>query len=165
MIKMDNVDDLNSVREIDCEGISKELRRSVSSCWLHWQRYLLPILRTHILGLPQNLEWKKDVIVYLMYNKIEWLEDIAYNKVVKDVCPGQTTHSLRLFIFHIRKRTVKGEKILHKEPLHELASKRINDPGNSSFLCDETVVQKKLEHACSIVKVYEDFKAAKTILN
>ena len=165
MIKMDTVDDLNSLRMIDCEGIPKELKRSMHSCWGRWQFGLLPILRTHILGLPQNLEWKKDVIVYLMDNKIEWLEDIDYNKVVKDVCPGQTTHSLRVFIRDIRKRTVKGEKILHKEPLHELASKRINDPRNSSFLCDETVVQKKLEHACSIVKVYEDFKAAKTILN
>ena len=162
---MDNVDDLNSVREIDCEGISKELRRSVSSCWLHWQRYLLPIFRTHILGLPQNLEWKKDVMEYLIHNKVEVLEDIDYNKVVKDVCPGQTTHSLSVFIRSIRKSTVKGEKNLHKEPLHELASKSFSDPGPPSSLCSETMVQKKLDHACSIVKVYEDLKAAKNILN
>ena len=165
MIKMDNVDDLNSLREIDCEGISKELKRSWKSCWRHWQICLLPILRTHILGLPQNLEWKKDVMVYLVDNKVECLEDIDYNKLVKDVCPGQTTNSLQHFIKNIPKTTVKGKHILRKEPLHELASKSISDPGNSSFLCSETMVQKKLDHACSIVKVYEDLKAAKNILN
>ena len=102
---------------------------------------------------------------YLIGTKVELLEDIDYNKLVKDVCPGQTTYSLRVFIMAIRKTTVKGEDILHKEPLHELASKTVSDPGNYSFLYSETMVQKKLDHACSIVKVYEDLKAAKNILN
>ena len=103
--------------------------------------------------------------MYLIDNKVEWLEDIDYNKLVKDVCPGQTKHSLRRFISSIRNATVKGETILRKEPLHELASKSIRDPGYHSFLCSEKVVQKKLDHACIIVEFYEDLKAAKNILN
>ena len=162
---MDNVEDLYSLREIDCEGISEELKRSKRTCWTHWQICLLPILKTHQLGLPQSLERKKAALMHIVDKKLESLEDIDYNKLVKDICPGQTTHSLQNFINNIRQTTVKGKKIVSKEPLHELASKSIRNPGHSSSLCSETMEEKKYDHACSIVKMYEDLKAAKNIRN
>ena len=165
MIKMDNVEDLYSLREIDCEGISEELKRSWMACWKHWQHCLLPILKTHKLDLPQSLEWKKDVLKHIIHKKVEVLEDVDYNQLVQDVCPGQTTQSLQMFIKNIRWSTVEGKRIMSKEPLHELASKRIGNPGYNSFLCSETMVQKKIDHACSIVKIYKDLKAAKNIRN
>ena len=145
---------------IDCEGISKELKRSRTSCLSRWKGCLLPILKTHELGLHQSLAWKKDVMMYLTDEEVESLEDDDYNQLVQDVCPGQTTHSLRDFISSIRAATVEGKTIKRKEPLHELAS-------NCSIrLCSKTrMLQKKLDHACSIVKIYEDLKAAKNILN
>ena len=161
MIKIDNVEDLYSLREIDCEGISEELKRSGKSCWAHWQHCLLPILKTHELDLPQGLDWKKDVLRHIVDKKVESLEDVDYNQLAKDVCPGQTTKSLQIFISRIRKTTVEGKQIMSKEPLHELASKSIGNPRPSGSLCSETIVQKKLEHACSIVNIYKDLKAAK----
>ena len=165
MIKIDNVEDLYSLREIDCKGISKELKRSWKSCWDHWQYCLLPILKTHKLDLPQSLEWKKDVLKHIIHKKVEVLEDVDYNQLVQDVCPGQTTQSLQIFIANIRRTRVEGKHIMSKEPLHELASKSIRNPGHSSSLCSETMEEKKYDHACSIVKMYEDLKAAKNIRN
>ena len=165
MIKTDTVDDLNALRMIECEGISEELKRSWLSCWKRWQHCLLPILKTHKLDLPQGVEWKKDVLRLIVDKKVESLEDIDYNQLVNDVCPGQTTQSLQIFIAHIRRTTVEGKQIMSKEPLHELASKSIRNPGNNSSLCSETMAQKKCDHACSIVKIYKDLKAAKNIRN
>ena len=135
------------------------------SCWAHWIQCVLPILKTHELGLPQSLEWKKDVLMHIVDKKVEVLEDIDYNQLVTDVCPGQTTTSLQVFIKDIRRTTVEGKQIVSKEPLHELASKSVRNPRPSSSLRSETMEQKKCDHACSIVKMYEDLKAAKNIRN
>ena len=161
MIKMDSVDGLHALREIDCKGIAKELERSRKSCWHRWQHKLLPILKTHFLGLPQNTEWRKDVMVYISDNKIERVEDVDYNQWVKDVCPGQTTSSLRLFIHSIRRATVNGKTVRCNEPLNVLSSKRLSDPAPQSFSRSETLVKKQLDYAHNIVKAYEDLKAAK----
>ena len=157
---MDSADDLHSLTMIDCVGISKELKRSRTSCLSRWKRCLLPILKTHELGLHQSLAWKKDVMMYLTDEEVESLKDDDYNQLVQDVCPGQTTKSLQRFIYDIRRTTVEGKQIMSKEPLHELASKSIRNPGNNSFLRSETMAQKKCDHACSIVKMYEDLKSA-----
>lgn len=168
--KMNGIDGLNSVKWEDFQesdsrnefDFPKGIQHNWLSCWVHWQRVLFPILKTHVLGLPQNLKWRKDVVNYLVDNKVEKEEDIHYDKVLKKVCPGQTVYSLRNFVFSQRQTKVKGKSIVLKEPLHYIISKRLGNPSSSSFLKNEKMARRNLEFANDIVKMYSNLTATKS---
>ena len=161
---MNSVDGLNYVKWEDFRAVAKELQHNWSSCWLHWQRDLFPILKTHVLGLAQNFKWRKDVVNYLVDNEVEKEEDIDYNKVLKEVCPGQTAYSLRHFVFSQRQTKVKGKSIVLKEPLHYIISQRFGNPSPNSFINNEKMARRKLEYANDIVKMYSYLTATKSTL-
>ena len=87
---------------------------------------IVPPLKSDVLGLPQNEEWRKDVLRYVIDNKFGSVKAIPYNKVVRDVCPGQTTDSLSLFLNNLSRYA--GDK-----PFYEYCKKCLNNPHHSSY--------------------------------
>ena len=127
--------------------VSEELDRDRSSCWLHWQKDLIPILKAHILGLPQDLDWRRDVVRYLTDNMVETEEDVDYNLLLEEMCPTQTAYSLRHFVFSQRQTKVKGTSVVLKEPIHYIISKRSNNPSGNSFFSNTNMEYRKIRYA------------------
>merc|ERR1719167_140516 len=50
------------------------------------------------LPLDTNWKWKENVKQYIIREKVEYPSDIDYDKLIRDVCPGQTRRSVRQFI-------------------------------------------------------------------
>merc|ERR1719270_3255799 len=73
----------------DISKLSKILGRNPNSCYEYWNRSILPILKTHVKGLPldMNWKWKENVIQYIIREKIEHPQDIDYDVLIHDVCP------------------------------------------------------------------------------
>merc|ERR1712062_344363 len=108
--------------------------------------HIVPPLKSDILGLPQNEEWRKDVLRYVIDNKFGSVKDIPYNKVVRDVCAGQTSFSLSAFLSTLSLST--GDK-----PFYEYCRKHLNSPNHNSYLGNEKLAQKKSEYASKIVQI------------
>ena len=52
----------------DFSEASKELGRSKVACHDHWKIQILPILKTDILKLPQDEEWRQTFLEYIVNN-------------------------------------------------------------------------------------------------
>ena len=142
---------LDLLKRSDFRQISAEIGRSKGSCYRRWAVHMVPPLKSDILGLPQNEEWRKDVLRYVIDNKFGSAKDIPYNKVVRDVCPGQTTNSLSVFF--------KGLSISNgDQPFYEYCRKHLNNPHPSSYLGNETLAQTKFEYACKILDIKQKLK-------
>ena len=142
---------LDSLIENDFGQISAEIGRSKTSCYLRWTRQIVPPLKSDILGLPQNEEWRKDVLRYVIDNKFGSVKDIPYNKVVRDVCPGQTSDALSLFL---------GNLSCHASgmPFYEYCRKHLNNPHPNSYLGNEKLAQTKFEYVCKILDIKQKLK-------
>ena len=95
---MNNLDYLDSSKTNDFDQISADIGRSKGACYKRWMFTIVPVLKSDILGLPQNEEWRKDILRYIIEKKFGSVKEIPYNKVVRDVCPGQTSDALSLFL-------------------------------------------------------------------
>ena len=104
------------------------------------------MLKSDALGVAQNVEWRNDVLRYIVIEKFASTKDVPYSRVVKDCCPGQTTYSLSRFVNNIS-RCGKDTK------LHELCKKRLTDPSPQYLLGNEDMAQEYLKYACEIVKL------------
>ena len=62
---------LESVVPSDFKMISQKLERSIDSCSTHWDKILLPILKTHLKRLPLGSEWKNDLMDYVIKHKTD----------------------------------------------------------------------------------------------
>ena len=113
--------------------------------------HIVPLLKSDILGLPQGEEWRKDVLRYIIDNKFGSVKDIPYNKVVRDVCPGQTSKSLCSFFNCLSSHA-------GKMPFYEYCRKHLNDPHPSSHLGNEKLAQRKFEYACKILDIKQKLK-------
>ena len=142
---------LDSLIENDFGQISAEIGRSKSSCYLRWTRQIVPPLKSDILGLPQNEEWRKDVLRYVIDKKFNNVKDIPYNKVVRDVCPGQTSNALSAFLNDLSRSA--GDK-----PFHEHCRKQLNNPPPSSYLGNEKLAETKFEYVCKILDMKKKLK-------
>ena len=142
---------LDSLIENDFGQISAEIGRSKTSCYLRWTRQIVPPLKSDILGLPQNEEWRKDVLRYVIDNKFGSVKDIPYNKVVKDVCPGQTSQALSIFLNNLSRSA--GD-----QPFYEHCKKHLNNPNQHSCLGNEKLVQTRFEYACKILDIKQKLK-------
>ena len=142
---------LDSLIENDFGQISAEIGRSKTSCYLRWTRQIVPPLKSDILGLPQNEDWRKDVLRYVIDNKFGSFKDIPYNKAVRDVCPGQTSDALSLFL-----RTLSRSS--GKMPFYEYCRKHLNNPHRSSYLGNEKLAQTKFEYARKILDIKQKLK-------
>ena len=95
--------------------------------------------------MAQTVEWRKDVLRYVIQERIATTKEVPYSKVVRDSCPGQTTHSVRIFL-NILSRHDKDT------PLHELCKKNLDNPPPSSLLGNDEMAQEYLQHSSEILK-------------
>merc|ERR1712150_28689 len=149
--KINDLNFLDSSKEKDFGQISTEIGRSKSSCYYRWTAHIVPPLKSDVLGLPQNEEWRKDVLRYVIDKKFSSVKDIPYNKVVRDVCPGQTSNALSLFLNNFSRSA--GD-----QPFHEYCRKHLNNPNHSSSLGNEKLAQTKFEYTCEILDIKQKLK-------
>ena len=148
---MNDLTFLDSLKDKDFGQISAEMGRSKGACNKRWTLQIVPPLKSDILGLPQNEEWRKDVLRYVIDKKFGSVKAIPYNKVVRDVCPGQTTDSLSLFL---RNLSISAGEM----PFYEYCRKHLNNPNHNSYLGNEKLAQTKFEYACKILDMKQKLK-------
>ena len=148
---MNDLDFLDSLTAKDFSQISAEIGRSKKACQLRWTNHIVPPLKSDILGLPQNEEWRKDVLRYVIENKFGSVKEIPHNKVVRDVCPGQTSHSLSIFFNKLSNHA--GDM-----PFYEHCRKHLNDPHPTSYLGNEELAKAKSEYASQILQIKQKLK-------
>ena len=118
----------------------------MSACYRRWTIHIVPVLKSDALGVAQNVEWMNDVLRYIVKEKYSSAKEVPYYRVVRDCCPGQTTHSVCRF--------VNGGKQSEKDTqLHELCKKRLMNPSPNSYLGNDEMTQEYLQYACEIVKL------------
>jgi hypothetical protein len=149
--KINDLNFLDSSKTSDFGQILAEIGRSKESCYYRWTTHIVPPLKSDILGLPQNEEWRKDVLRYVIDKKFGNVKDIPYNKVVRDVCPGQTSNALSSFLNN-RSRSAGDQ------PFYEYCRKHLNNPHPSSNLGNEKLAQTKFEYACKILDIKQKLK-------
>ena len=135
----------------DFDQISEDIGRSKGACYRRWRTIIAPIIKSDILGLPQNEEWRKDVLQYVIQKKFGSVKEMPYNKLVRDVCPGQTCGSLSLFLNHLSQSS-------GGMPFYEYCQKRLNDPHPSSYLGNEELAKAKSEYASQILEIKRKLK-------
>ena len=148
---MNDLNFLESSKPNDFDQISADIGRSKDACYRRWKIHIVPVLKTDIHGLPQNVEWKKDVLRYIIEKKFGSSKEIPYHKVVEDICPGQTSYSLSAFLNNISRGA--GNTLLH-----ECCWKRLNNPHTNSHLGNEELVDTKSEHASKILEIKQKLK-------
>ena len=148
---MNDLTFLDSLKDKDFGQILAEMGRSKGACNKRWTLQIVPPLKSDILGLPQNEEWRKDVLRYVIDKKFGSVKAIPYNKVVRDVCPGQTTDSLSLFL---RNLSISAGEM----PFYEYCRKHLNNPNHNSYLGNEKLAQTKFEYACKILDMKQKLK-------
>jgi hypothetical protein len=112
---------------------------------------IAPILKSDILGLPQNEEWRKDVLRYIIEKNCGSVKVIPYNKVVRDVCPGQTSHTLSDYLNNFSRSA--GDT-----PFYEHCRKHLNNPPPRSSLGNEELAKAKSEYASQILEMKQKLK-------
>ena len=150
--KIDKIVFLESSKVNDFDRISSEIGRSKHSCHKRWKTTIVPVLKSDTLNLPQNVEWQKDVLRYVIENKFTSSKGIPHNKVVMDLCPGQTSKSLSLFLNSVA-RSIKDN------PFHDCCQKFLNNPHPNSYLGNEELAQKKSEYAFKILEIKQKLKS------
>ena len=120
--------------------------KSNNACYLRWNINIVPMLKSDALGMAQTVEWRKDVLRYVIQERFATTKEVPYSKVVRDSCPGQTTHSVRIFL-NILSRHDKDT------PLHELCKKHLDNPPPSSLLGNDEMAQEYLQHSSEILKL------------
>ena len=148
---MNDLNFLDSSKLNDFGQISAEIGRSKNSCYYRWTTHIVPPLKSDILGLPQNEEWRKDVLRYVIDKTFSSVKDIPYNKVVRDVCPGQTTIALSVFL---RSLSISTSEM----PFYEYCRKHLYNPHPNSLLGNEKLAQRKFEYACKILDMKQKLK-------
>ena len=118
----------------------------MEACYGRWNIHIVPVLKSDALGVAQNVEWRNDVLRYIVEEKYASTKEVPYSKVVRDCCPGQTTRSVSMFL-HSLKQSEKDTQ------LHEPCKKRLNDPSPNSYLGNEKKAEEYFQQACEIVKL------------
>ena len=148
---MNDPDFLDSSKTNDFDQISADIGRSKGACNSRWLNTIVPILKTDTLGLPQNEEWRKDVLRYIIEKKFGIVKEIPYKKLVRDVCPGQTSTSLSGVMRNL-------SRFAGDMPFYEYCRKHLNDPHPSSYLGNEVLITKKSEYASQILQIKRKLK-------
>ena len=140
--------------------VSEKLNRSVTACWMRWQTYLLPIIKTYSQNstlFPFNyFHWRIDVLMYLVDNKVEDFDDRVVSEINQRVCRGQSSTSIKTFLKSIKGWKSQKSQASQNQPLHELAQMRLHNKSPNS-LCVEssTKIEKHIERIKKVVKVYD----------
>jgi len=151
----------------DFSELGKILGRNPDSCYNNWNRSLLPILKTHMKGLPldTNWKWKENVKQYIIREKVEYPSDIDYDKLIRDVCPGQTRRSVRQFIQSIirnskRKSINDSEVFLYESVADKKEIISSLYPGLGAM--HEKKKETYLRRAQNVINCYESLIKQKT---
>ena len=148
---MNDLNFLESSKPNDFDQILADIGRSKDACYRRWKIHIVPVLKTDIHGLPQNVKWKKDLLRYIIEKKFVSCKEIPYITVVRDICPGQTSYSLSLFLNNI----TRGAGDI---PFHECCWNQLNNPHVNSHLGNEELVDTKSEHASKILEIKQKLK-------
>ena len=134
--KINNIDFLDSSKQNDFVEIAKKIGRTKFMCHNRWNRFIVPVLKSDALGVAQNVEWRKDVLRYIVKEKFASSKEVPYHKVVKDCCPGQTSYSVREFL-STAPSSANGMR------LYEFCNKRLKNPSPNSYEGNEEKFQEK----------------------
>ena len=144
---------LQSFKLSDFIAASQKIDRSKHQCNLRWKKHILPVLKTDALKLPHGTEWMKDFLSYIATAKIMNTKQIPYDKIIKEVCPGQTTSTLTTFANNLKLKW-DGQKLSQsKEPLYKICVCRLTSPHGQSFLGNENKVKERLSYVEEILKI------------
>ena len=142
--------------------VSQSIQRSELTCYMHWHTVLLPILKTHELGLSQSHVWQNDVMKYIVQNEISSIEDVDFQYLENKLCPGQTLTRIKVFVrsLTMNKIAVKGKvnknknKIIrHNQPLYEVCVHRLKCRRTAGGFAKNKSKQKQ-ERIKEIVNIY-----------
>ena len=101
------------------------LPRGGETSRVRWNKYILPILKTHSLqlpGFPDNYySWMDEVLTHIVNENVNTFDDIDFHHLLRHVCPGQTIASVKHFVQNVN-RGNSGE------PLHVICNDRMNNP-------------------------------------
>ena len=143
---MNSITFLRSLKTKDFEALSRKTGKSKTACFNHWKVCLAPILLSNALGLPQDGKWRKEVFEYIIDEKFVSIKEIPYNKIIRDICPGQTSRSVGQVC-----------KVRHvNKSLHEYCKTQLTNPNSNSFFGNEELIQAKAEYASQIIKIKEN---------
>ena len=143
---MNDLDFLDSWKEKDFGQLSADIGRSKTACYIRWMGTIVPILKSDTFGLPQNEQWRKDVLRYVIEKKFGRVKEIPFNKLVRDVCPGQTTISLSSYFNGLSNQA-------SDTPFYEYCRKHLNNPHPNSYLGNEKLTKAKSEYAFQILQI------------
>ena len=135
----------------DFDQISADIGRSKTACYIRWMSTMAPILKSDNLGLPQNEEWRKDVLGYVIDKKFGSVKEIPYYKIVRDVCPGQTSKSLSMYLNSL-------SRFASDMPFYEYCRKHLNNPHPSSHLGNKELITQKSEYVSKILEIKRKLK-------
>ena len=103
---------------------------------MRWNRFIVPVLKSDALGVAQTLEWRNDVLRYIVKEKFASSKEVSYHKVVRDCCPGQTAYSVKSFL-HNAAKSANGMR------LYEFCNNRLTNPSPNSYEGNEEKFQEK----------------------
>ena len=153
----DEYDMLCSLDTFKFTLFTEQLPRQTENSRQRWKRYILPICKSYVLRIPDFpesfFEWKKDVLNYIIKNKIENHEYVDVYTIEKEVCPGQTVGSIKLFL-----KELKNEKVDKADPLYKVCKRRllnIRNPGINDYKKQFKLGLGQIEE---IVKHYETIR-------
>ena len=135
----------------DFDQISADIGRSKTACHTRWTRNIVPILKSDTLGLPQNEEWRKDVLRYIIDKKFGSVKKIPYKTLVRDVCPGQTSISLSTYLNNFIRYA--GDS-----PFYEYCRKHLDNPPANSWLGNNELIETKSEYVYKILEIKQKLK-------
>merc|ERR1712012_1062665 len=107
-IKAGDASSIENVKPSEFTPVATELKRSTSSCYERWIKYIAPTLKTHLMKLPMTNDWKKDVLLHIVNNNIKRKKDMNIDQILKEVAPGQTSRSILKYLNDLKIEYVNG---------------------------------------------------------
>ena len=159
-IKSNDIESLENISIKDFSDFAQTMNRTNTSCYTHWLQVIVPALKSHILGIPINSDWKLKVMSYIVKNRIKHEKDIDIEHLVKDVIPGQTRFSVLVFEKSLRDTNTKGFKGKNiNDPLHEIVETKFAEKFscNPCFNRNHKGDIKRIKRANDIIFLYNMF--------
>ena len=150
---------LESVTPSQFSEFGKSCKRSSRSCYMRWKTVILPAIKTYILGLPLNCEWKLDVMLYTVKHKTKSIKDLELDMLVKEVAPGQTVQSILVFLDSINLEIGKPNRMTNDVPIYELVVEKLDKKSsrNPLFNSNHKKEIRRLERMNAIIDIYRNF--------
>ena len=126
---------------------------------MRWKTVILPAIKTYILGLPLNCEWKLDVMLYTVKHKTKSIKDLELDMLVKEVAPGQTVQSIMVFLDSINLEIGKPNRMTIDVPIYELVVEKLDKKSSRNPLFNNNHKKeiKRQERMNSIIDIYRNF--------